>query len=76
MPAKVTDSNRPYVYNDIIWVVLITMLMMAFISLLSVIGMFFFREHYGVMIIGITVVGMIIMTVFIIKSVIDSKRYA
>ena len=75
MPAKVTDANRPYVYGDTIWVVVITMLMMAFISLFSVIGMFFFRESYGAMIIGITVVGMVVMTVFIIKSVIDSKKY-
>lgn len=76
MPAKVTDANRPYVYGDTIWVLVITMLMVAFISLFSVIGMFFFRESYGAMIIGITVVGMVVMTVFIIKSVIDSKKYA
>ncbi|MBO4824284.1 MAG: DUF1648 domain-containing protein [Lachnospiraceae bacterium] len=76
MPAKITDANRPFVYNDALWTVVITMLTMSLIALVGTIFMFFVREGFGIAVTGVLVVGIGAMVVFLVKSVIDSKRYA
>ncbi len=75
MPAKITDANRPFVYNDALWTVVITMLTMSLIALVGTIFMFFVREGFGIAVTAVLAVGIIAMAVFIVKSVIDSKRY-
>lgn len=76
MPAKITDANRPFVYNDALWTVVITMLTMSLIALVGTIFMFFVHEGFGIAVTAVLAVGIIAMAVFIVKSVIDSKRYA
>ncbi|MCR4678240.1 MAG: DUF1648 domain-containing protein [Lachnospiraceae bacterium] len=75
MPAKITDANRPFVYNDALWTVVITMLTMSLIALVGTIFMFFVHEGFGIAVTAVLAVGIIAMAVFIVKSVIDSKRY-
>ena len=75
MPAKITDANRPFVYNDALWTVVITMLTMSLIALVGTIFMFFVHKGFGIAVTGVLVVGIIMMAVFLVKSVIDSKRY-
>lgn len=75
MPAKITDANRPFVYNDALWTVVITMLTMSLIALVGTIFMFFVHEGFGIAVTTVLAVGIIMMAVFLVKSVIDSKRY-
>ena len=75
MPAKITDANRPFVYNDALWTVVITMLTMSLIALVGTIFMFFVHEGFGIAVTAVLAVGIIMMAVFLVKSVIDSKRY-
>lgn len=75
MPAKITDANRPFVYNDALWTVVITMLTMSLIALVGTIFMLFVHKGFGIAVTAVLAVGIIMMAVFLVKSVIDSKRY-
>lgn len=76
MPAKITDANRPFVYNDALWTVVITMLTMSLLALTGTLCMFFAKGAFGIAVTVVLAVGIIMMAVFLVKSVIDSKRYA
>ena len=75
MPAKITDANRPFVFNDAVWTIVITMLTMSLLALTGTICMFFAHGAFGIALTAVLAVGIGAMAVFLIKSVIDSKRY-
>ena len=48
---------------------------MSLIALVGTIFMFFIHEGFGIAVTAVLAVGIIMMAVFLVKSVIDSKRY-
>ena len=76
MPGKVTDNNRPYIYNDAVWMLVICHIFLSAIALVSVICTFLFRRHLGA-ICTIMMVALIASIVFFaVKSYKDAKKYA
>lgn len=76
MPCTVTENNAPFIYRNALSMVVGMILCFGLMSLLGTIFMYKARNLMGPSIIGACALMMVITTFYIIKSVVDAKRYA
>ncbi|MBO4680011.1 MAG: DUF1648 domain-containing protein [Lachnospiraceae bacterium] len=75
MPCNVTENNAPVLYRNVLNMVVLMILCFGLMSLLGTVFMYKARNLMGPAIVGACALMMVITTYYLIKCVIDSKRY-
>ena len=76
MPCMITENNAPIIYRNALSMVVLMGFCFGIMSLLGTIFMYKARNLMGPSILGACALMMVITTFYLIKSVVDGKRYA